>query len=82
MYAYNLHFGGPRSVLVYPMADGTQTVVHAAYAQSSSLPGHNHACATFYINLFDENNHLRRDIGNDLIQKVILYGAASSQPFR
>ena len=29
-------------------------------------------CATFYINLFDANLRLRRDIGDELIQKAIL----------
>jgi 5-methylcytosine-specific restriction enzyme subunit McrC len=71
MYAYNLHFGGPRSVLLYPRAERMQAGVREAYAQSASLPKHVHACATFYIDLFDASNRLRRDIGDDLIHNVI-----------
>jgi 5-methylcytosine-specific restriction enzyme subunit McrC len=73
MYAYNLHFGGCRSVLVYPSAGPHQTPTDQPYAQSTSLPpGHKHNCATYYINLFDANNHLRKDIGAELVQKAIL----------
>jgi hypothetical protein len=33
---------------------------------------HRHNCATFYINLFDADNRLRKDIGSELIQTAIL----------
>jgi 5-methylcytosine-specific restriction enzyme subunit McrC len=73
MYAYNLHFGGHRSVLVYPSAGPHQLPTDQPYAHSASLPaGHSHNCATFYINLFDAENRLRKDIGKELIQKAIL----------
>ena len=73
MYAYNLHLGGHRSVLVYPWAGVHQTGIYRPYAQSASLPAkHTHGCATFYINLFDANHRLRRDIGEELIQTAIL----------
>jgi 5-methylcytosine-specific restriction enzyme subunit McrC len=73
MYAYNVHLGGRRSVLVYPMAGASQVETDQPYAQSASLPAdHRHGCATFYINLFDANLRLRRDIGEELIQKAIL----------
>jgi 5-methylcytosine-specific restriction enzyme subunit McrC len=74
MYAYNVHLGGHRSVLVYPMAGDHQIGNDQPYEQSASLPpGHRHGCATFYINLFDANLRLRRDIGEELIQSVILH---------
>lgn len=73
MYAYNVHFGGHRSVLVYPMAGVHQIGTDQPYAQSASLPtGHQHACATFYVNLFDSENKLRKDIGTELIKKAML----------
>jgi len=73
MYAYNVHLGGKRSVLVYPMAGIHQTGVSNPYAQSVSLPTeYRHDCATFYINLFDDNLRLRSDIGDELIKKTIL----------
>jgi len=73
MYAYNVHLGGRRSVLIYPLAGANQVGTDQPYAQSASLPAdHRHGCATFYINLFDANLRLRRDIGDELIQKAIL----------
>ena len=73
MYAYNIHLGGHRSVLIYPLAGANQVGTDQPYAQSASLPAdHRHGCATFYINLFDANLRLRRDIGDELIQKAIL----------
>ena len=49
-----------------------QAGLHEAYAQSASLPGHKHACAMHYIDLFDSNSRLRRDIGDELIERTIL----------
>jgi len=73
MYAYNVHLGGSRSVLVYPMAGAQQESIDRPYAQSVSLPADNrHGCATYYINLFDDANKLRRDVGKELIRKAIL----------
>ena len=73
MYAYNVHLGGHRSVLVYPMAGVHQVGTEQPYAQSASLPkGHRHGCAMFFVNLFDSENKLRKDIGTELIQQVIL----------
>jgi 5-methylcytosine-specific restriction enzyme subunit McrC len=73
MYAYNLHFGGYRSVLIYPSAGPHQVPTDQPYAHSLALPaGHRHNCATFYINLFDAQNRLRKDIGQDLVRNAIL----------
>jgi 5-methylcytosine-specific restriction enzyme subunit McrC len=73
MYAYNLHFGSHRSVLVYPDAGPHQRPTDQPYEHSLALPAsHRHNCATFYINLFDADNRLRKDIGSELIQTAIL----------
>ena len=83
MFAYNLHFGGHRSVLVYPAADPHQVPTDQPYAHSKSLPpGHSHNCATFYINLFDAENRLRKDIGHELIQHAILNQDSAAPPTR
>lgn len=75
MYAYNVHFGACRSVLVYPSAGSHQTATDQPYAQSASLPNdHNHNCATFYIKLFDAENRLSKNIGHDLVKNAILTG--------
>ena len=73
MYVYNLHFGGRRSVLVYPRADIEQNGTRQPYSRSTGLPsGHTHECATYYVDLFDDHQHLRPDIGAKLIERVIL----------
>jgi 5-methylcytosine-specific restriction enzyme subunit McrC len=73
MYAYNLHFGGRRGVLVYPRADTEQNGTCQPYARSTGLPSdHTHECATYYVDLFDDHQKLRRDIGAKLIERVIL----------
>jgi len=69
----NVDPGGCRSVLVYPWAGPHQVGINQPYAPSALLPSNqNHACATYYINLFDANLRLRRDLGDELIQQVVL----------
>lgn len=78
MYAYNVHLGGCRSVLVYPWAGPDQVGINQPYAPSALLPpNQTHTCATYYINLFDANLRLRRDLGDELIKKTILSGEKS-----
>jgi 5-methylcytosine-specific restriction enzyme subunit McrC len=73
MYAYNVHLGSHRSVLVYPLAGIHQVGTDQPYAQSASLPsGYRHGCTTFYVNLFDSESKLRKDIGTELIDNAIL----------
>ncbi|MGA2658574.1 MAG: hypothetical protein ABSH34_13810, partial [Verrucomicrobiota bacterium] len=61
-----------RSVLVYASAGLHQVPADQPYAHSESLPpGHSRNCATFYLDLFDAQNRLRRDIGHDLVQRAI-----------
>jgi 5-methylcytosine-specific restriction enzyme subunit McrC len=72
MYAYNLHFGSRRGVLLYPRSDSRHSESSHPYALSESVPGHIHSCATYYVDLFDEKERLRGDIGAELIQRVIL----------
>ena len=72
MYVYNLQLGGCSSVLAYPGAGRHQIVTEHPYARSESFPAHEHTCGTYFIDLFDENNQLRKDIGAELIQKAII----------
>ena len=71
MYAYNLHFASTRSVLVYPRADDGQRACRQRYHPSAALHTHEHECATYFVELFDADGSLRRDIGNTLIREVI-----------
>jgi 5-methylcytosine-specific restriction enzyme subunit McrC len=72
MYAYNLQFGSRLSVLLYPCSDSGQVQVSQPFACSDALPDYPHACATHYVNLFDDSLQLRRDIGEELVREVIL----------
>ena len=74
MYVYNLQFGGNRGILIYPRATANQKGKEKPFASSVSFPAHSHNCATYYIDLFDPTNRLRKDIGIELIENVILPG--------
>lgn len=72
MYAYNLHFGARDSLLVYPRADAAQKNVRNAYEQSAAVPSdYQHTCATHFIDLFDDNQKLRADIGTELLKRIL-----------
>jgi 5-methylcytosine-specific restriction enzyme subunit McrC len=73
MYVYNLQFGAQGSLLVYPRADIDQTEADNGYAPSLSLPtGHRHTCGTHFIELFDKQQQLRSDIGQPLLDRVLI----------
>jgi 5-methylcytosine-specific restriction enzyme subunit McrC len=72
MYAYNLHFGSHRGVLVYPQANNKQQGITGPYVPSEALRDYEHECATYYVELFDKDELKPRGrIGTDLIDKVI-----------
>lgn len=73
MYAYNLHFGATRSVLVYPRADVNQRGNRQNYYSSVALPGYQHECETYFVDLFEDNGTLRRDIGETLIRDLMAF---------
>jgi 5-methylcytosine-specific restriction enzyme subunit McrC len=72
MYAYNVHIGSAHSLLVYPRAGPAQSEMCNAYASSASLgPDHQHSCGTHFIDLFDERQNLRNDIGARLVDQIL-----------
>ena len=72
MYVYNLQFGARRSFLVYPRADDKQKETFAAYEKPVSVsPNHSHSCGTHFVDLFDANLDLRKDIGKQLLEQII-----------
>ena len=72
MYVYNLQFGARRSFLVYPRSDVKQKETFAAYEKSDSdSPNHRHSCGTHFVDLFDANLDLRKDIGKQLLEQII-----------
>jgi len=68
MYAYNVHFGATHSLLIYPRAEADQVAVQRGYERSEALPeDYWHSCATHFLELFDVQQKLRRDIGTQLL---------------
>jgi 5-methylcytosine-specific restriction enzyme subunit McrC len=79
MFAYNVHFGARRSLLVYPRADNAQVESQSPYAPSASLSSdHHHACGTHFIDLFDVHKKLRTDIGVRLLNRILSDSEQSS----
>jgi 5-methylcytosine-specific restriction enzyme subunit McrC len=79
MYVYNLRFGARDSLLVYPRADIAQMEANNPFAPSVSLPSdHQHACGTHFVDLFDEQQQLRRDIGQQLLDRVVIESRATN----
>ena len=75
MFAYNVHFGGRRGVLLYPLASHDQARVGHNFAPSRAVaPGFAHDCSTFYVDMFDANQRLRKDIGAQIIQQAVIHG--------
>jgi 5-methylcytosine-specific restriction enzyme subunit McrC len=73
MYTYNLHFGGRRSALLYPRCDNRDVATRKVYAPSTTLPpSYAHECGTYFVDLFDDHQRLRSDIGREVIERVIL----------
>jgi 5-methylcytosine-specific restriction enzyme subunit McrC len=74
MFAYNVHFGGRRGVLLYPLASHEQTPVGHNFEPSRAVaPGFAHDCGTFYVDMFDANQRLRKDIGAQIIQQAVIH---------
>lgn len=73
MHAYNVQFGASRSFLLYPRTD-TKSDVRGKYSQGEALPSFDHTCGMVFLELFDDDNKLRRDLGQDLINILISTG--------
>lgn len=68
MFAYNIHFGAQKSVLLYPKMEGIREV-SSPYIKSVAVKNefNNHTCSTFYINLFNEEGRININAGDDLM---------------
>lgn len=72
MYAYNLHFGADKAILLYPLA-GSQADVFHRYAEGMALPKeYCHGCGLHFAELFDDKDNLRNDIGDSLIKRILV----------
>ena len=71
MFAYNLHWGARRSMLIYPRAHSAQSGQCGDFAHSLALPRkYKHSYAMCFIDLFDENQKLRKDIGHQIAKHI------------
>lgn len=71
MYAYNLHFGARRSILIYPEADKNlkSTPMQAFYP--SILNSETHACQVAFIQLFDLQGNKKPMAAEDFLRSIV-----------
>jgi len=71
MYAYNLHFGSQKALLLYPKVFCRQRVYNS-YAAGEILNKYKHGCGLEFVELFDDEGHLMRDLGERIIRRILL----------
>lgn len=72
MFAYNLHIGAQRGLLIYPRAHASQSAGSQPFAPSAALPaGYQHHCGVCFVDLFDHNQKLRTDIGASFLTSLV-----------
>jgi 5-methylcytosine-specific restriction enzyme subunit McrC len=73
MYTYNLHFGAKRSLLVYPKTN-QQKWQYQPFEYSIAVKSEfaKHSCSMYFVDLFDQQNQLNLELGNDIIKDVII----------
>ncbi len=71
MYVYNLHFGSPRSILLYPNV-GNKNTGPKPYENSDTLGNeYEHFCQMLFVDLFDDDGRKKQDIGKNIIDGFI-----------
>jgi len=71
MHSYNVQFGAPRSLLLYPRVS-TQTDLSGTFNRAEPPhDGFKHSCGMLFVELFD-GDKLRRDLGEHIITKLAL----------
>lgn len=72
MYAYNLHFGAKRSLLVYPKTyQKTWKLQSFEPSEAIKETYKNHSCSMYFVDLFDEQEQLNHNLGKTIIQDII-----------
>ena len=71
MYSYNLHFGSSKAVLIYPRVFCTESF-SSPFAKGIIPAEFDHECGLTFVDLFDSNNELRKNLGTELINEVVL----------
>jgi 5-methylcytosine-specific restriction enzyme subunit McrC len=72
MYAYNLHFGANQSYLVYPNVNNF-TIKGGYFNKSAGVKKEysKHSCDLLFVELFDDNGHLRDNLGSRIINNIV-----------
>lgn len=72
MFAYNVHFGASRSILLYPGCNNQESMTKL-YNESISVSQEyqKHSCSTFYMQMFDEHGKIKGDAGVDLLNSLL-----------
>jgi len=69
MYAYNLHFGADKSILLYPKVNlVSQEPVHF---EKSIYVDNIHKCQLIFADLFDENGRLIEGMGEKILSTIL-----------
>ena len=71
MYAYNLHFGSNKALLIYPRVNYSKTVQKDFEPSKLPLP-FSHGCGLYFAELFDDNDNLRSDFGSVIIRSIMM----------
>lgn len=71
MYAYNLQFGAQRAVLIYPRA-ACKSGVYDDFRAGEALEGYDHGCGLEFVEIFNQENRLKPDLGRELIEQIVV----------
>lgn len=72
MYTYNIHFGVHDSVLLYPEFKDSKKMSYPYYESVAIHSDYlDHYCSTFYIDLFEDNGKVKKNIGDDLFRYIL-----------
>lgn len=71
MYCYNMQFGTHRAVLVYPRVFCSKAT-SATFAKGKVSENFAHGCGLEFVDLFDDQGHLRSDLGESLIRSLVI----------
>jgi 5-methylcytosine-specific restriction enzyme subunit McrC len=69
MHSYNVQFGAPRSLLLYPQISSKVDILGSFSQAGSPFEALNHSCSMIFVEIFD-GNKLRRNLGDYLINKL------------
>ena len=72
MFSYNIHFGADRSVLLYPLIEGSH-VKSAPLKKSEAVKEtfSDHSCSTWFIDIFTDDGSINKSSGDVLIKSLL-----------